>query len=371
MEAQGMTAADQGSLRDRALGALMGAFVGEALGVGPHWYYDLDQLVSDYGPWIDTYTRPRPGRYHDGLEPGQPSQSGILLEMTLRSLAECGGYDEADFCRRLDEELFPQLDGTPMNGPGGYTSQSIRDAWRKRVEAGLPWGSCGGNADNTEAAERIIAIAVRYALDPAALAGAVTANTALTQTDGTVMAMTTAYGTVLGMLVEGHRLDVDISGKLMDRVKAGILPFHAITRGKLEAPARDHKEIRQEGLFASPDALLTPSGIARAAHDPSIRIEPAAKVALLYGLPCAVYHQFPAAYYLAARFPDDFASAVLHAINGGGQNQARAMLTGALCGAMTGLSGIPARFIDGLERADQLLALAEKLVADMVGGSRP
>lgn len=365
METQVMTAIERDRLQDRALGALMGAFIGDALGVGPHWYYDLDQLVADYGPWIDTYTRPRPGRYHDGLAPGQPSQSGILLEMTLRSLVERGGYDEADFCRRLDEDLFPQLDGTPMNGPGGYTSQSIRDVWRKRVQEGQAWGSIGGNADNTEAAERIIAIAVRYALAPAELARAVTANTALTQTDGTVMAMTAAYGAVLGMLVEGHRLDTDTSDKLMARVKAGILPFHAITRGKLEAPAPNQKENRHEGLFASPDALLTPSGIARAAHDPAIRIEPASKVGLLYGLPCAVYHQLPAAYYLAARFPDDFESAVLHAINAGGQNLARAMLTGALSGAMVGLSGIPQRFILGLERGETLLALAKRLVAEM------
>jgi NAD(P)-dependent dehydrogenase (short-subunit alcohol dehydrogenase family) len=34
-------------------------------------------------------------------------------------------------------ELFPQLDGTPVNGPGGYTSQSIREAWRRRVEQKL------------------------------------------------------------------------------------------------------------------------------------------------------------------------------------------------------------------------------------------
>lgn len=356
-------------LRDRTVGALMGAFIGDALGVGPHWYYDLEQLVADYGPWIDTYTRPRPGRYHAGLEPGQPSQSGILLEMTLRSLAECAGYDEADFCRRLDTELFPQLDGTPMGGPGGYTSQSMRDAWHKRVEQGLPWGAIGGNADNTEAAERIIAIAVRYALAPGELARSVAANTALTQTDGTVMAMTTAYAAVLGMLVEGERLDGDLSGKLMARVKAGELPFHTITQGNLEAPARAQKEVGHAGLFASPDALLTPSCIARAVHSPAIQIEPAAQVSLLYGLPCAVYHQFPAAYYLAARFPDDFESAVLHALNGGGQNLARAMLTGALSGAMVGLSGIPQRFIDGLERAAPLLALAERLADQLVASA--
>ena len=44
---------------------------------------------------------------------------------------------------------------------------------------------------------------------------------------------------------------------------------------------------------------------------------------------------------------------------------ARAMLTGALSGAMVGLSGIPKRFIDGLDKSDALLALANKLVDEM------
>jgi ADP-ribosylglycohydrolase len=69
----------------------------------------------------------------------------------------------------------------------------------------------------------------------------------------------------------------------------------------------------------------------------------------------------PAAYYLSARFHNDFESAVLHAINGGGQNQVRAILTGALTGAQVGLSGIPQRFIDGLENVDNLLKMAAEL----------
>jgi hypothetical protein len=38
-----------------------------------------------------------------------------------------------------------------------------------------------------------------------------------------------------------------------------------------------------------------------------------------------------------------------------GQNLARTMLTGALAGAQTGLSGIPRRFLDGLERMVQAI----------------
>ena len=351
------------NIRDRAAGAIMGAFIGDALGLGPHWYYDLAELRRDYGDWIDDYTDPRPGRYHEGLKAGQLSQAGFILALMVRSLVDCGGYDAEDFCRRMDAELFPLLDGTPVKGPGNYTSQSIREAWRRRVQQNLPWGQTGGHADTTEAIERTLAIAVRYALDPARLAAAVSANAILTQADDTVVSMTVAYGAVLGLLVQGHSLDPELSGKLMKRVKNGELPFHAVTGDDLKPPRPGDPDPPRAGRFASPDALLTPSYMARAAVDPEIRIEPAWKVSIVYGMPCAIYHQLPAAYYLAARFHNDFESAVLQAVNGGGQNQARAILTGALTGAQTGLAGIPQRFLDGLAEKTTLIKLSKDLAA--------
>ena len=350
-------------IRDRAAGALMGAFIGDALGLGPHWYYDLAELRRDYGEWISGYTDSKPGRYHEGLKAGQLSQAGFILKLTLRSLVECGEYDKRDFCRRLEEDLFPLLDGAPGSGPGGYTSQSIREAWRRRVKLDLPWDRTGGEADTTEAVERTLAIAVRYAFQPRELASAVADNTVLTQANGLVVSMTVAFGAVLGLLVRGHALDANLSSKLMDLVKSGDLPFHAVTSGNLQPPAPGQPEPPRVGLFASPDALLTPSYMAAAAADPEIRIEPAWKVSLVYGMPCAIYHMLPAAYYLAARFHDDFESAVLHALNGGGQNQARSILTGALVGAQTGLAGIPRRFLDGLEEVDELRRLSESLAS--------
>lgn len=357
------------STQERAAGAIMGAFIGDALGLGPHWYYDIAELRRDYGEWITTYTDPKPGRYHSGRKAGQLSQSGIILTLTLQSLVEHGGYHEADFCRRMDEELFPFLDGTPMGGPGGYTSQSIREAWRRRVEHKLPWGQTGGHADDTEAIERTLALAVRYAFQPAELATVVANNTRLTQIDDTVISMTVAYAAVLGMLIRGHALDKTLSGKLMELVKTGKLPFHAVTFADLQPPRPGDPDPPRAGRFASPDALLTPSYMAEAAADADIRIEPAWKVSIVYGMPCAIYHQLPAAYYLAARFRNDFESAVLHAINGGGQNQARAILTGALVGAQVGLSGIPQRFLDGLEDLNTLKGLAVDLASQIDGAA--
>jgi hypothetical protein len=171
---------------------------------------------------------------------------------------------------------------------------------------------------------------------------------------------------VLSLLVQGHQLNRSLSGKLMRLARAGKLPFHSMAHTDLQPPQVDLP--CESGHFISPDALLTPSYVATAAMDPDIRIEPAWKVSIVYGMTCAIYHQLPAAYHLTARFPDDFESAVLHAVNGGGENQARAMLTGALVGAQVGLSGIPPRFIDDLDEAETLQRLATDLAAK-VGAS--
>lgn len=356
-------------MKSRVAGAVMGAFVGEALGVGPHWFYDLKKMRREYGDWISDYTKPKADRYHGGLNAGDLSQSGLILKMLLESLVENNDYDEADFCRRLDEDLFPLLDGKPSNGPGGYTSQSIREAWRKRVKEKRPWEETGGDADTTEAAERALVLAARFAANPAKVAETVSSNSLLTQIDPTVVAMTTAYCSLLGLLVKGEAFDNLISDKLIDLVGKEELPFHTVTGGKLTL-SRAGSENRGAGNFPSPDALLTPSYIAEAAADPGVTIEPAWKVSLVYGMPCAIYHLLPAAYYLAARFRDNFEDAVLHALNGGGQNQSRAMLTGALVGAQVGLRGIPERFLDGLTDSDELLALADKL-ADQATEKNP
>jgi ADP-ribosylglycohydrolase len=348
------------NVSDRAAGAVIGALVGDALGLGPHWYYDLAELRREYGDWISGYTDPKPNRYHSGMKAGQLDQTGLLLVLLLRSVIENGKYNEDYFTHRLDEFL-KQLDGTPMQGPGGYTSQSIREAFRRRTQRGLSWKETGGHADTTEAAERAIVLAARYALYPQKAAETVSANCILTQADPAIVAMTTAYNAVLSVLVSGEKLDASISDKLMDLVDKGDLPFHSVTTDRVGPPRPGAPDPPNAGKFSSPDALLTPSNIAEAATDPAIRIEPAWKVSIVYGMPCAIYHQLPAAYYLAARFRDDFESAVLHAINGGGQNMARACLTGALVGAQVGLSGIPQRFVDGLENHTELVSLAQRL----------
>jgi ADP-ribosylglycohydrolase len=296
------------------------------------------------------------------MKAGELSQTGLIMLLLLRSVAERGVYDEVDFTRRLDEDLLPKLTGEAFAGPGGYTNHSFRQVWRARVREGKPWGEAGGNADTSEAAERLSLLAARYAFDPPAAARHAFDNCRLTQTDSLVAQQSVAFACVLAALIRGEPFDEQLSDKLMDLVGSGAIPF--VTKSSISS-----RGAAPSFGFASPDALLLPSWIAEAAHDPGTRIEPAWKVSLVYGMSCAINVVLPGAYYLAARFPSDFESAVLHAINGGGQNMSRACLTGALVGAQAGLSAIPPRFLDGLADGEEIVALARQIAQHSANSS--
>jgi hypothetical protein len=189
----------------------------------------------------------------------------------------------------------------------------------------------------------------------------VESNATLTQSDETVLALTIAFCLVLGLVVTGERFDARIGDKLVQMVEDGILPFHTTSRAKPQPRAPRDARRPLAGQFSSPDALFLPRWMAATADDPTIKIEPAWRVSTVYGMPCAIYNLLPTVYYLAARFRQDFESAILHAVNGGGHNQARAMLTGSLVGAQVGLSGIPTRFLEGLNDCEELVSLTVRL----------
>ena len=240
-------------IADRAAGCIVGAFIGDALGLGPHWHYVLDELRRDFGDWIDGYTAPKPGaKYHAGMRAGELSQTGIIMKLLLRSVAESGTYDGADFTRRLDEELLPKLNGEPFAGPGGYTNHSFRQVWQARVREGKPWGETGGNADTSEAAERVSIIAARFATDPYAAAKHAYDCCLLSQTDSLVAQQSVAFACVLAALIRGEAFDEQLSDKLMELSGSGEIPF--VAKSSIAAANADKPSFG----FASPDAAAAP-----------------------------------------------------------------------------------------------------------------
>jgi len=322
----------------------MGALIGDALGVGPHWYYDLDQMKEEYGEWIDDYTAPKPDRYHAGLKAGENSQTGQVVLLLLESVTAGGNYTESDFCKRLDA-LLATLDGTP--GGGRYTDAAMRDVWRAR-QAGKKWDRAGSFADTAEAAIRTVVLAARYHNDFKALLESCLSNVRLTHRDPFIAGCSVAFGLIVAALINGETLET--AGKSISaQAKAG--------ERSLSVPLPEIMDAsRPEISFY--DAVLQANWSYKAARDDTIHINPPWTACRLFGLACSLNFMLPAVYYFNARFENDFEMPVLSAINGGGNNMARASLSGALAGAQVGLKGIPSRFITGLADNEPLLEMA-------------
>ncbi len=338
--------------KDRAVGAIMGTLIGDALGVGPHWYYDLAQLKNDYGEWIDDYTSPKAGRYHAGLTAGENSQTGQVAGFLLESLAALRNYNESDFCLRLDA-LLAVLDGTPEGGR--YTDVAMRDVWQARQDGKL-WPQVGSFADTAEAAIRLPVLAARYHNDYQKLWEYFRSNVRLTHRDPVVAGRSVAFGLIIAALINGDTLET-AAATILKNAKA-----HGLS---LSVPLRSESPESMDGSPAVSfnDAVLQPGWSYEAARDDAVQINPPWTACRLFGLACPLAFMLPAAYYFCARFENDFELPVLSAINGGGNNMARAGLTGALAGAQVGLRGIPQRFISGLANHEILLEMAER-VAD-------
>jgi len=335
------------SKKDKALGAIMGTLIGDALGLGCHWYYDLELLKTDYGSWISDYTTSKRGRkdkfakiaafrYDAGLRAGDVSQTGQVTMLLLESLAEHGSYDQKDFTAKLDA-LLNTLDGTPLSGR--FTDWAMRDVWQQR-RSGVDWSETGSRADTSEAAMRSVVFAAGFFNNPERLASVAYQNIRLTHREPYIAGQSLAFALTVAALI--HGTTVKGLGQFMHDV-AG------------------NQAIRD--LVPSYDCLMQVTNGAVAVNSP-VTVKPASLVCSLYGLACTLGFMLPAAYYLIHRYSDDFEMAVLSAVNGGGNNMARAALTGALSGAMVGLKKIPERFISGLKDHERLLKLAGKIADD-------
>ncbi len=111
--------------KDRAMGAIIGSLIGDSIGMGCHWYYNIEEQERDCGAWISDFQDPSPSRQdtwgkvsklrHDlGLRSGDLSQTGEFSVMLLESLYENGRVYKKNNFTDLGNQLLEQSDGTSM-----------------------------------------------------------------------------------------------------------------------------------------------------------------------------------------------------------------------------------------------------------------
>jgi ADP-ribosyl-[dinitrogen reductase] hydrolase len=400
------------STEDRIIGSLMGYLIGDALGVGCHWYYHFEHLWEDFGDWIDDYHDPIPNnaqirppfnmangqiikfRYNQGVRAGFNSQSGqlgqLMMEQLVQNIKSTPNNSDKGFVRQeykasiekfWEQEILPNANfygetkdelgqmarissrrkGRLSGMNGRFTDTIIRgkfDIWYNGGKKNGNWSEHKqkiNDSDTSEIAQLGITLAAIYR-DPEVLIKKSHELASMWFTDSSFISQTVAYIMAVQALINGTPL-ADFKYTIVETLENSI--------GK---EIQGYDDVRT--LFIPLDMMKKP----QLYELPDDRF-----YSVLYGHDCLISHLIPCALLYAFKYCNDFETGILMAINGGGNNMARAALTGGLLGAMTGIQGIPKRFIKKLanekrfipksfaSQSEYLLDLAKTLAKNTQG----
>ncbi len=297
---------------DKAVGALLGLAVGDALG-GP---------IENAGPGELGGVAEMTGGGPDGLRPGQGTGDTLMALSLATSLVEVGGYDP-DAALRSYVNWYrgdpPGMSGHMRQVLGGVDGGT--DSYRATSAVHFDGGVTSGNG----AVMRVTPIGVAFAGRDEALRDATVADAALTHFDPLAGKVALLHNQVLSWVLTGgpQRAYEELKNPewLDDRVEDLVIPAVAGVMGYAVALSREE-----------PGSALATSAIS-----------------------------------LAAFFnADDFEKGLVWAVNLGGDADTNGAVAGALLGARLGAAAIPARWLDALERREEIEVLGRQL-AGMAG----
>ncbi|MFB9317733.1 ADP-ribosylglycohydrolase family protein [Cryptosporangium minutisporangium] len=332
--------------RDRAVGALVGLALGDALGM-PTQNLPRDVVRDRYGEVLaDLHPGPDDNPISRGLPAGRVTddtdQAVILGELFV---AGRGQVDPLAFADRLLrwEERMRASGSADLLGPSTRRALTLIGEGVSPDETGR-WGDTNG------AAMRIAPIGVGVPVEPLSrLVDAVEQAGRVTHHTGVAIAGAAAVAAAVSAGIDGHPLTESLR-RAIDAARLGA------DRGSYVAGADVAARIAW--------ALELVAG-----RSPADALE---VVHRLVGTGLATQEAVPAALAVAALFPDDLWDACRHAASLGGDCDTVAAMTGAVVGAHTGAGGVPV--LDQLSAANpelELSALADRLLAVRGAADRP
>jgi ADP-ribosylglycohydrolase len=323
---------------DRAIGALTGLALGDALGM-PTQYLPREVIRARYGILDDFH----PGPEDNEISRGQPA--GRVTDDTDQAVilgglfvAGHGTVDADEFAAGLTawERRMRAAGSHDLLGPSTLKALAL-------VAEGVPPDQTGRWGDTNGAAMRIAPIGVGVPGDPperlvdaVEQAGLVTHNTHIAIAGASAVAAAVSSG------IDGRPL----AGSLRRAVEAARI---GAGRGYYTAGA----DVADRIAWALD---LVAGRTADEALDLVYR---------LVGTGVATQEAVPAALAFAALYPDDLWAATRHAASLGGDCDTIAAMAGAVVGAHAGLAGVPVRIRERLAAANPGLAL-DRLAADLL-----
>lgn len=320
--------------RDRALGALWGLFLGDALAMPVHWYYDRQALRRDYGevrdllpprnPHPDSilhrsrYVPPDPDadilhdqarywgqagiHYHQHLQAGENTLNLRLAQLLLAQLAESGAYDADIYAERMVAFLRD-----PDSHRDTYVEEWARGFFTNRAR-GRPLRDCGIVEKHIGGLCGPLALLIFFADDPPRARALAHEHRELTH-KGPLMA------------------------QALDAVADVLLPALA---GEPLREAIDASRRRGRNRLLGGD------------YERWERLDDLEVVGRVLSPACYVQDAVPASLHLARRYAERPEDGLVANTMAGGDNCHRGAVVGALLGAAAGVAGWPLRWREGL-----------------------
>lgn len=351
---------------NRMRGALWGMFVGDALAMPAHWYYNIAALWQDFGQ-IRDYQAPKahhpnsimalantakagrgsqvgdivgevilkgkkhhwgqPNRhYHQGMQAGDNTLNLLCARVLLRSLLSQGHDDAANFLHE-----YIRFMTEPDRHNDTYAESYHRDFFSNYAQDIAPEKCAGKEGHDTASMGGLVSLplVIMATLRDGDLT---TTNTA---------ALTQQRLTHNSRLLERHTLELSsLLFHIFHDMNPDIEQLACAAASRLGFPAAKVIENVRRNHSTDLDViggLLSPA--------------------------CYIDQSFPAVLYLAARYHDDFENALIANTNVGGDNCHRGAVLGAILGASLGVEAIPNRWINGLTAHAELDDEIEKFIA--------
>lgn len=306
-------------------------WIGDALAMPVHWYYDRGALFRDYGRvtdyvpprphhpdsilWRSAYRAPNPkgeilhdqarywGRknvhYHQFLQAGENTLNIRIAALLVDSLREEGGYRPGNFLDRYTRF---------MTTPGKHRDTYIEECHRNffaNYARGKPATRCGVEEKHIGGLSGVVPVAAFYRDEPEQALEAALAHLSLTHPGDRMRTAARLVVDLLLALMQGEGLQEAVWAQIA--AQANPLMGH---------PYEKWMDERDERIVGR-------------------RLSTA----------CYVEHAVPAVIFLALKYHDDPEAALIANTNLGGDNCGRGAVLGALLGAAHGIEAFPERWV--------------------------
>ncbi len=331
---------------DQLRGLAWGSFIGDALAMPVHWYYNRTALHRDYGIvrdylaprnphadsilWRSEYTAlnargdilrdqaqywgQRGIHYHQFLRAGENTLNLQLAKVLIESLIARGGYDGDDYLRRYIEFML-----TPGQHRDTYVEEYHRKFFTAYARGTVP-RKCAGSDIHIGGLAHVGILCAFFSQNVKSARETVREHIRLTH----------------------HSDEVLAAGDALTRILCSVAAGADLRDAIFEHGADWFSKRKAEQWSREPDEVVI-------GH----RVSPA----------CYIADAFPASLYLAWKYADDFEAGVVANANVGGDNCHRGAVVGALLGVAAGTARMPPRFVEKIHDVARLRAQIDSVVA--------